>query len=115
MLPELRDYVKSIPKIKDQFFDLLRMDVKEVATDFINGVMSAEFELFIGRAKHERQSLISVSEKNYCNGHYQRTFMAKGLGKLSVKVPRDRSGVYKTDVLDKYQRTETALKEWWRW
>ena len=48
--PELRDYVKSIPKIKDQFFDLLRMDVKEVATDFINGVMSAEFELFIGRA-----------------------------------------------------------------
>ena len=109
--PELRDYVKSLPKIKDQFFDLLRMDVKEVATDFINGVMSAEFELFLGRAKHERQSLVSVTEKNYRNGHYQRTFMAKGIGKLSVKVPRDRAGAYKTDVLDKYQRTETALKE----
>jgi hypothetical protein len=25
------------------------MDVKEVASDFVNGLMEAEFELFIGR------------------------------------------------------------------
>lgn len=108
---ELKDYVKSIPKIKDQLFDLLRMDVKEVATDFVNGLMQAEFELFIGRDKHQRQSLISVNERNYRNGYYQRSFMVKGLGKLGMKVPRDRKGHYKTKVLDKYQRTERALKE----
>ena len=107
---ELRDYVKSIPKIKDQLFDLVRMDVREVATDFINGLMEAEFELFIGREKHERQSLISLTERNYRNGHYQRSFMAKGLGRLAIKVPRDRRGHYKTDVLEKYQRTETASR-----
>jgi len=37
--------------------------------------------------------------------------MVKGLGKLAIKVPRDRKGNYKTDILEKYQRTETALKE----
>lgn len=108
---ELKDYVKSIPKIKDQLFDLVRMDVKEAATDFVNGLMSTEFELFIGRQKHARQSLVSVTERNYRNGHYHRSFMVKGLGKLAIKVPRDRLGHYKTTVLDKYQRTETALKE----
>lgn len=34
------------------------------------------------------------------------------MGKLSIKIPRDRRlGQYKTNVLDRYQRTETALKE----
>lgn len=45
----------------------MRMDLKQVATDFINGVMQTEFELFIGRSKFERQSLISVTERNYRN------------------------------------------------
>ena len=36
---ELREYVKSIPKIKDQLFDLLRLDMKQVATDTVNGLM----------------------------------------------------------------------------
>lgn len=108
---EIKDYVKTLPKIKDQFFDIMRMDLKQVATDFINGVMQAEFELFIGRSKFERQSLISVTERNYRNGYYNRSFAVKGLGKISVKVPRDRLNEYKTDILDKYQRTEVALKE----
>ena len=108
---ELKEYVKSLPNIKDQIFDLMRMDMKQVATDFVNGLMEAEFDLFIGRDKYARQSIISITERNYRNGHYQRTFMVKGFGKLSVKVPRDRKGNYCTDILDKYQRTETALKE----
>lgn len=108
---ELKDYVKSLPNIKDQIFDIMRMDVREVATDFINGIMETEFELFIGRQKHERQSLVSLTERNYRNGSYQRSFMVKGLGRLAIKVPRDRKGSYKTNVLQKYQRTETVLKE----
>lgn len=108
---ELKDYVKTIPKIKDQIFDLLRMDVKEMATDFVNGLISTEFELFIGREKYQRQGRISIEERNYRNGGYSRSFIVKGLGKLTLKIPRDRKGLYKTEVINKYQRTETALKE----
>lgn len=108
---EMKEYVNSLPKSKEQLFDLVKIDIKQMATEFVNGLMSTEFELFIGREKHQRQSLISVTERNYRNGHYLRSFSVKGLGKLSLRVPRDRLGLYKTSVLSKYQRTETALKE----
>lgn len=101
--PELKEYAKSIPKIKDQLFDLMRLDVKQVASDFLDGLMQAEFELFLERDKYERQSLLSVTERNYRNGHYQRSVAVKGLGKLALEVPRDRKGKYKTGVLDRYQ------------
>ena len=81
---ELREYAKTLPNIKEKIFDLIRMDVREVARDFVNGLMSAEFELFIGREKHQRQSILSIA---------------------------DRKGIYKTNILEKYQRTETSLKE----
>ena len=82
-----------------------------MAKEFINGFMNTEFDLFIGRSKYKRQSFISVSERNYRNGHYNRSFMIKGIGKLQVKIPRDRKGEYKTDILNKYERTEFQLKE----
>lgn len=108
---ELREYVKSLSEINGEFFDVMRLDVKKMASDFINGLMDAEFELFIGREKYERKSLVSMSSKLYRNGYYHRSFTVKGLGKLAIKVPRERSGAYKTNVIEKYQRVETALKE----
>jgi transposase-like protein len=54
--------------------------------------MDCEFELFLGRENYERLSGVEISEKHLRNGHYQRTFAVKGLGKLNVKVPRDRQG-----------------------
>lgn len=108
---ELKEYVESLPKIKEKIFDLIRMDVKEIASGFLNGLMNTEFELFLGREKHERQALVSITERNYRNGYYQRSFVIKGVGRLNINVPRDRKGLYKTDILNKYQRRETALKE----
>jgi putative transposase len=108
---DLKDYVNSIPKIKDHFFDFIKMDMKQAAKDFINGLMEAEFELFIGREKYTRQSLLSVRERTVRNGSYNRSFAIKGIGKLSVTVPRDRKNFYQTNILEKYQRTELAIKE----
>ena len=63
-IPELKDYVKSIPKIKDNFFDLLRLDMKQVTTEFINGLMQTEFELFMGREKY--LVFLTVNLVNFC-------------------------------------------------
>jgi putative transposase len=57
--------------------------------------MEAEFSLFLGRDKYQRDA-VKVSSRVLRNGHYQRSFAVKGLGKLQVKVPRDRSGKFKT-------------------
>jgi hypothetical protein len=36
--PEIRNYVRNIPKLKDQLFDLMRVDFKAMAVDFLNGL-----------------------------------------------------------------------------
>ena len=92
-LPELRNMAKKIPSMGPAgLMELMKLDIKSQATDFINGLMDCEFELFLGRDKYERVSGIEISERHLRNGHYQRTFAVKGLGRLTVKVPRDRGG-----------------------
>lgn len=108
---ELKDYVKSIPKIKDQLFGLVRMDIKEVASGIASRLMDAEFELFVSRKNYQRQSLVSVTKRNYRKGHYECSFAVNGLENLAIEVSRERLGRYRTNILDKYQRSETALKK----
>ena len=92
---ELKEFAKRLPELKEGIFPLMNLNLKQTATEFINGLMEAEFSLFIGRDKYQRDS-VKVSSRNLRNGHYQRSFVVKGLGKLLVKVPRDRSGKFKT-------------------
>jgi putative transposase len=111
-LPELRDMAKKIPTMGSAgLMELMKLDIKSQATDFINGLMNCEFELFLGRDKYERVSGIEISERHLRNGHYQRAFAVKGLGRLTVKVPRDRGGKYQTKVLEPYKRNEASLEE----
>lgn len=107
---ELRDLVRSIPEKKERFFELMRMDTKEYAKDFLNTLMACEFDLFLGRDHYARQA-VAVQERNYRNGHYVRSFAIKGIGKIQMRVPRDRKGEYRTSVLQKYARTEGAIHE----
>jgi putative transposase len=111
-LPELRQMAKNIPQLgANGVMDLMKLDIKTQATDFINGLMDCEFELFLGRDKYERVSGVEISERHLRNGHYQRTFAVKGLGRLNVKVPRDRQGKYQTKVLEPYKRNEASIEE----
>jgi len=111
-LPELRQMAKNIPQLgANGVMDLMKLDIKSQATDFINGLMDCEFELFLGRDKYERVSGVEISERHLRNGHYQRTLAVKGLGRLNVKVPRDRQGKYQTKVLEPYKRNEASIEE----
>ena len=37
-LPELREFAKNLPKMKDEILDLMQIDVKRFATEFLDGV-----------------------------------------------------------------------------
>ena len=111
-LPELRDMAKKIPQMGAAgAMEIMKLDIKAQATDFINGLMDCEFELFLGREKYERLSGVEITDRHLRNGHYQRTFAVKGLGRLNVKVPRDRRGNYRTKVLEPYKRNEASIEE----
>lgn len=109
-LPELREFAKSLPTMKEQIFSLMRLDVKSYSQDILNALMNAELNLFFGRQKYERKKIVGV-ETNSRNGTYGRTFFVKNIGELSIKVPRDRKGLFKSQLLPKYQRVDGALHE----
>lgn len=110
-VPELKDYVKNLVKNKKDFFPSMNLDLNLAAKNFINAVLCTEFEIFIGRDKHERQSAISVTERNYYNGTYSRSLNIKDVGKVTIRVPRDRKGEYCSEVLEPYRRIDGRLED----
>jgi putative transposase len=69
--------------------------------------MEAELTHFLGRGPYERKG----SKSNHRNGYYPRNYTLKGIGKVSVRVPRDRNGDFKTQVIPRSKQYEDALRE----
>ncbi len=88
----------------------MNLDLKATATQFLNDLLAAEFSLFIGRVKYDRD-LVEISSRVPRNGHYQRSSAVEGLGRVIVKVPRDRCGKFKTKALEPYRWMEARLEE----
>jgi len=67
-------------------------------------VLDLEFSQFLGAEPYER----SQDRKGYRNGYYQRELFTR-VGRLTLRVPRDRKGRFSTDIFERYQRSEKAL------
>ena len=80
--------------------DFLRPLIREV----IQQVLEAEMEEAIGAAKGER----TPERQGYRSGYYSRTLVTR-VGKLELRVPQDRQGRFRTEVFERYQRSEKAL------
>jgi putative transposase len=107
---ELKTFVQNLPQIKDQIFDLMNLDIRKVSADYLGTLMNMELSIFLGRDRHERVNTVSTTSRNYRNGYYLRTFAVKNLGELSIKIPRDRLGEFKTSVLPRYDRIDPQIK-----
>jgi putative transposase len=57
-----------------------------------------------GALKGER----TESRVGYRSGYYSRTLVTR-VGKLVLRVPQDRQGRFRTEVFERYQRSEKAL------
>jgi putative transposase len=80
--------------------DFLRPLIREV----VQQVMEAEMDEALGAEKGERTS----SRQGYRSGYYGRSLVTR-VGKLELRVPQDRRGRFRTDVFERYQRSEKAL------
>src|SRR5512133_2768507 len=67
-------------------------------------VLEAEMTEALGAEKGER----SASRQGYRSGYYGRTLVTR-VGKLELRVPQDRQGRFRTEVFERYQRSEKAL------
>ena len=80
--------------------DGLRALVQQVVQE----VLEAEMDETVGARKGER----TESRIGYRSGYYSRTLVTR-VGKLVLRVPQDRQGRFRTEVFERYQRSEKAL------
>lgn len=80
--------------------DGLRALVQQVVQE----VLEAEMDETVGAQKGER----TASRVGYRSGYYSRTLVTR-VGKLVLRVPQDRQGRFRTEVFERYQRSEKAL------
>jgi putative transposase len=72
--------------------------------EILQEVMEAEMDEALGAEKGER----TARRLGYRSGHYGRTLVTR-VGKLELRVPQDRQGRFRTEVFERYQRSEKAL------
>jgi putative transposase len=80
--------------------DFLRPLVQEI----MQQVMEAEMNEALGAGKSER----TPNRVGYRSGYYNRTLITR-VGKLELRVPQDRDGRFRSEVFERYQRSEKAL------
>lgn len=106
-VPEVVELFNAIQNAPGSIFEMVRMNVQEEVGKYLSTLMGAELSNFLGRGRYEHGS----PDGNHRNGSYERKFCLKGIGEVTVKVPRDRQGDFQTEVIPRSQRYETALAE----
>lgn len=96
--------LKAVPRrleaLVAQDQDLLKALVKEA----LDQMLQAEMTEFLGAAPGER----AVGRGGYRSGYYGRGLITR-VGKIELRVPRDRSGEFSTALFERFQRSEKAL------
>ena len=78
--------------------------MKALMKEALHEVLEAEMSEFLGAAPGER----SHTRSGYRAGYYQRGLVTR-IGKLELRVPRDRGGEFSTALFERYARSEKAL------
>lgn len=81
---------------RDLFKQLLRESLQEV--------LEAEMTELLGAEPGQR----TEARSGYRAGYYSRSLVTR-IGKLELRVPRDREGRFSTELFERYQRSEKAL------
>jgi putative transposase len=106
-VPEVLEVFKEISAAPEKLFELMRLDLREMAGGTLTALMEWELTVHLGRQRYERRE----GGGNHRNGSYPRRFTMKGIGEVEIKVPRDRQGTFKTALVPKGRRYEEALAQ----
>ena len=104
---EAVEIINQIHKQPGSLFEMIRETVKENVGQYLSKLMETEMSHFLGRAPYQRIE----GQHNYRNGSYPRNYTLKGIGPVKVKVPRDRDGVFSTQVIPRSKQYEDTIRE----
>ena len=80
-----------------------RVLLKELMKEALQEVLEAEMTEALGAGPGER----TADRVGYRSGYYSRGLVTR-IGKLELRVPRDREGRFSTELFERYQRSEKA-------
>ncbi len=92
---------------KRELKDLMVEDkdlIKAIVQEVVQQVLEVEMEDVLQAEKGER----TANRLGYRSGYYSRSLITR-VGKLELRVPQDRQGRFRTEVFERYQRSEKAL------
>jgi putative transposase len=78
--------------------------LRQIVREAMQQILEAEMTDALGAEPGER----TEDRLGYRAGHYPRTLITR-VGKLELRVPRDRDGRFSTELFERYQRSEKAL------
>jgi putative transposase len=78
--------------------------LKAMVTATLQQTLEAEMDEALAAEKSER----TAGRLGYRSGYYGRTLITR-IGKIELRVPQDRQGRFRTEVFERYQRSEKAL------
>jgi hypothetical protein len=91
---------EDLKKLLSEDRDLLKTIVEET----LQQVLEAEMDEALQASKGER----TAGRLGYRAGYYNR-MLATRVGHIELRVPQDRQGRFRTEVFERYQRSEKAL------
>ena len=78
--------------------------MKGLVREVLQQVLEGEMEETLGAAKGQR----TEGRQGYRSGYYTRSLVTR-VGNIELRVPQDRQRQYRTEVFERYQRSEKAL------
>jgi len=81
--------------------------LREIVQGTLQRLLEEEITLHLNADPHER----TEGRRGYLNGYRPRQLKTR-VGTLHLLVPMDREGTFKTELFDRYQRSEKALVLW---
>jgi putative transposase len=78
--------------------------LRQLVQQIVQEVLEADMGEALGAQKGER----TAERLGYRSGYYTRTLVTR-VGQLVLRVPQDRQGRFRTEVFERYQRSEKAL------
>jgi putative transposase len=104
---EAVELINQIRHEPGSLFEMIRTAVKENVGQYLSELMQTELSHFLGRDRYQRTG----GQNNHRNGSYFRNYTLKGIGAVDVRVPRDRNGEFKTQVIPRSKQYEDSLRE----
>ncbi len=78
--------------------------IREIVTQTVQQILESEMDEALGARRSER----TEERAGHRSGYYDRSFITR-VGKLELRIPQDRKGLFRTELFERYQRSEKAL------